>query len=75
MRYLRQYAIDGDKDLSRAWGHVKAKTPTDAAVVGMDPALLGIGTVYAYVAENRPTNKHKTGMPICVHRFELKIGE
>ena len=73
-KYLRQYAIDPEKPLNKAWAHIKAKKPTDAAITGMDVSLLGIGTVYAYIAENKPNNRHSNGIPICVHRFELKIG-
>lgn len=73
MRYLRQYAIDGEKDLSPVWAHIKAPTPMDAAVKGIDHSLLGCGTVYAYIAPDEPSNLHANGMPIFVRRYELKI--
>ena len=54
--------------------HLKADTPQDAAMAGFTIDKIGNSDmVYAYIAEDIPSNRHKNGMPLVVHRFDLKI--
>lgn len=74
MKYLRQYHGMPTNSLASEWAHIKADTPQDAALKGLTIDKIGkADMVYAYVAIDKPENRHKTGMPIAVHRFDLKI--
>ena len=74
MRYLRQYAEKPDAPLAPDWVFIVAPTPQTAALSGVTFKMIrGVDMVYAYIAPDTPDNRHKNGMPIFVHRFDLQI--
>jgi len=76
MKYLRQYHGQPDNGMASEWAHIKADTPQDASVKGLTIKKIGAAKIiYAYVAVDTPGNKHENGMPIALHRFDLRIGK
>lgn len=73
--FLRQFTRNPDGPASKNWQKVEAASHQAAVFTGFDPKRSGPGIIHCLVAEDRATNKHKNGMPFCVHRFEVQVGE
>ena len=59
------------------WIIVEAETPRAALSAGLrrsSACALGVGgRGVAYVARREDSNMHPTGVPFCVHRFDLEV--
>ena len=58
------------------WIIVEARSPRGALYEGLRRSwstAIHRGRAVAYVARREDNNMHRTGVPFCVHRFDLEV--
>lgn len=75
MKYLRQIHPAAPTSTIGNWYHVKADSPRDAALAGLDLDKLGQRTAVIMVAPDTKRNRWPNGRPIMVHQISIEIGD